>query len=359
MLEEAYSDVLLLYDCCHSAATNVTGLYQGNRGVTEVIAACGYETIAPPVDEHSFTKALTQTLAAASEGLPFSMGELHTRILARLKCWTPCLVKDQAGNFIQYPDGRLVYERQPRRTPIYSIVCETIPRRSIVITPLPKPDSGPTVDMQENFSALSANSPSFLGMSSGSQNLIGEQDEASASDRLYPQIILAIRLEKTELNFQAMRDCLRLLPVECKDIKIEGVYRSFSTLVLLRMPVAIWNLLPENLAYSFVGFVTSENMATMPTDAQAYAEMGKNVSASNRHKEEPGPNEPGDSEAISSDPHPTSPKAGFRLKTTQLYFIVSLGVFLFSAMFSITFSIINFEVELISVMFVAPLNSLV
>jgi hypothetical protein len=30
---------------------------------------------------------------------------------------------------------------------------------------------------------------------------------------------------------------------------------------MVRMPVTIWNLLPENGAYSFVGFVTSENLA--------------------------------------------------------------------------------------------------
>jgi hypothetical protein len=44
------------------------------------------------------------------------------------------------------------------------------------------------------------------------------------------------------------------------DIRIEGRYDSFSTL-LLRMPIAVWNLLPEHQAYSFVGFVTSENLA--------------------------------------------------------------------------------------------------
>lgn len=29
------------------------------------------------------------------------------------------------------------------------------------------------------------------------------------------------------------------------------------------MPVSVWNLLPNNRAYSFVGYVTSENLATL------------------------------------------------------------------------------------------------
>jgi hypothetical protein len=52
-----------------------------------------------------------------------------------------------------------------------------------------------------------------------------------------------------------------MAPPECKDVKIEGRYDSFSTLLLVRISVATWNLLPENPAYSFVGFVTSENKA--------------------------------------------------------------------------------------------------
>lgn len=52
------------------------------------------------------------------------------------------------------------------------------------------------------------------------------------------------------------------MPLEAKDIKIEGVYQSFSTLVLLRLPIVVWDLLPDNVAYTFIGFVTSENTAS-------------------------------------------------------------------------------------------------
>jgi hypothetical protein len=150
MFEEADADVLLLYDCCHSAATRASSLYQGNRGVTEVIAACGYEAVAPEVGKHSFSSALIEVLAAASKGAPpapFSVAELHTRILTRLKCWTPSFVKDGKGKFKEDFAGRLEYERQPRRTPIYSILCETGPRRSIVLAPLQ--DTSPSAVLRD------------------------------------------------------------------------------------------------------------------------------------------------------------------------------------------------------------------
>ncbi len=57
---------------------------------------------------------------------------------------------------------------------------------------------------------------------------------------------------------------IRNAPPEAKDIRIEGKYDGFSTLVIVRMPIPVWNLLPEDPAYSFVGFIMSENYAASP-----------------------------------------------------------------------------------------------
>jgi hypothetical protein len=263
MFEEADADVLLLYDCCHSAVTTTSSFSTSHKGVTEVIAACGYETIAPEVGEHSFSNALAEVLAAASRGKPFSVAELHTRVLSRLKCWAPSFVKDDNGKRKEDLAGRLQYERQPRRTPIYSILCETQPRRSIQLAPLkPMPESS-----DEVVNGLKRHSDHSNGPVP-SEKLSAIDDPPRKRKRPvdevveYPQVLLAIRLDKHELDLDAWKECLlRQLPSEAKEIKIEGIFSSFSTLLLLRIPVAIWNVLPENLAYNFVGFVTSENKA--------------------------------------------------------------------------------------------------
>jgi hypothetical protein len=261
MLEEADADVLLLLDCCHSAAVPTTDCQQRTGGVVEVIAACGYETVAAEVDQHSFTKALTDILAMASKGRPFSVGELHSRVLSRLKCWTPQLATDGEGKYIENADGRLLYERQPRRTPIYSILCETMPRRSIVLGPLSDLSSCSSSDYDQE--TLSSNTSSTTSPPlSGSDE---ECDSPSESNHLtaercgvhHPQVLLAIRLDEDRFDLQAWIEWVRNAPPDAKDIRVEGTYDSFSTLVLLRMPVTTWNLLPDNPAYSFVGFVTS------------------------------------------------------------------------------------------------------
>jgi len=69
-------------DCCNSAATATSEA--NNQMASRKYCSCGYEAIASEVGEHSFTNALIETLAAASKGVPFSVGELHCRILNRL-----------------------------------------------------------------------------------------------------------------------------------------------------------------------------------------------------------------------------------------------------------------------------------
>jgi hypothetical protein len=256
MLEEADADVLFLLDCCHSAALPTTDCQQRAGGIVEVIAACGYETIAAEVDQHSFTKTLTDVLAIASKGFPFSIGELHSRVLSRLKCCAPQLATDEEGHYIENTEGRLLYERQPRRTPIYSIICETSPRRSIILGPLLElSSSSSSYSDQQITSSSSAISPP--PPASSKKRKLSSSERASK----YPQVLLAIRLDDDKFDRKAWIEWIRNAPPEAKDVCIDGAYDSFSTLVLVRMPVAVWDLLPENSAYSFVGFVTSGNDA--------------------------------------------------------------------------------------------------
>jgi hypothetical protein len=261
MLEEADSDVLLLFDCCHSAALPTTDSQQQSTGVKDVISACGYDEIAPEADEHSFTKALTDTLAIASKGEPFSVGHLHSRTLSKLKCWSPSLLKKD-GNYVENAEGRLLYEHQPRKTPVYSIICETNPRRSIILAPMPP--------LQDSLnSSLAYNTPDS---SAGPKDSPGSDhhDEFSSRKRKRPndndekesQILLAIRLENKTFDSDMWLEWVRSAPPEAQEIRIEGIYDSFSTLLVLRMPVAVWNLLPENPSYSFISFVTSANKAS-------------------------------------------------------------------------------------------------
>lgn len=95
-----------------------------------------------------------------------------------------------------------------------------------------------------------------------SSHVTGKRRRVDGQPLIFPQVLLSIRLEQDSLDIPAWKDWIRSTPAEGKDIKIEGFYGSFSTLLLVQMPVALWNLLKPGPAYSLVGYVTTENKVT-------------------------------------------------------------------------------------------------
>lgn len=102
MLEDSTADVLLLLDCCQPLGGG--GSVRAATG-KQVLAACGFSSEAPGVGEHSFSRALTQELLKSALK-PFTMSELHLRILNRLRAMVP----DHHG--------------EQRQTPILSMLGE-------------------------------------------------------------------------------------------------------------------------------------------------------------------------------------------------------------------------------------------
>ncbi len=267
MFEEADADVILLCDCCHSTAIPTTDSHQRSNKVMEAITACGYEAVAAEVGDHSFTKALTHTLAIASKGLPFTISELHARVVSKLKC-APELLKGSDGNYVDAAENRLLYEQQPRRTPIFTVVCRATPTRSILLAPLgtlyPSPAESGEDTYYHSYGKSKANVDisESEGPSKGDtcEHLPKKRRRSLGDEGRYPYILLSARLER-QYDKQAWLEWVRNAPVDVKDIHIEGAFASFSTLLLLRVPVAVWNLLQSNSAYTFLGYITSGNYA--------------------------------------------------------------------------------------------------
>ncbi|KUJ17234.1 uncharacterized protein LY89DRAFT_685147 [Mollisia scopiformis] len=272
LFEEAESDVLLLYDTCHSShpAVNI-----GGQGVTEVIAACGFETEAPAVGPHSFTNALIRELEEAFNGPPLSVAELHGRIIGSLKNWKPSLLRDENGHVWTDQHGQPRYECHKRRTPVHCFLTNETPYRSIMLAPLPSQLSHSAVARIEHSPSLKLTATNSLDASQSIRNSEHSTAPTSVSDSSKgsrgPQVLLAIRLEDDYLlddrqsgggkKLQTWAEWLRSAPNGIRDITIQGIYKSFSTLVLISMPVVVWDILPDNAAYSFVGFVQSGNLA--------------------------------------------------------------------------------------------------
>jgi hypothetical protein len=270
LLEEAASDVLLLYDSCHSSHPAIN---TGGQGVTEVIAACGFETQAPVVGPHSFTNSLIRELEEAFIGPPISVAELHVRVIGSLKNWKPALLRDKDGNLWTDENGRPKFEVHKRRTPVHCFLTNETPYRSIMLAPLPSRLSHAAVS---NIGGKTTQNADVTNSASNSQNVSEgasstgptSMSESREQDKSL-QVLLAVRLDDNFLDdsgaekgnkLRTWCEWLKALPNGAKDVSVQGVYQSYSTLVLLNLPLLLWSLLPSNSAYSFVGFVQSENL---------------------------------------------------------------------------------------------------
>lgn len=236
--------MLILLDCCSAGGTG------GNatKGTKEVIAACGFETWAPGVGDHSFTKSLIDELKYLSTGPSFSVSSLHSRVLDRLKHWNPIYNAERL--LMEGPGGR--YQDQERRkTPVYISLNKDRISRSIEIVP-----------------GLGTKNASRAVRRTSTANPMGGTDETLAAmtdyltdDRYkHVEVTLSIQVATGQILYpNDMVNWIRDLPLLAKSVRLQAIVPSMSTLLIVSLPVSTWNLLPSNPACSFVGFTTATN----------------------------------------------------------------------------------------------------
>ncbi|KAK3368492.1 hypothetical protein B0H63DRAFT_565172 [Podospora didyma] len=224
--EEADSDILLLlYDRCQAyQPASICGV-GSRKNIIEVISAVGFDDIAAEPGEHFFTPHLVEILSLSSRRGPVKGVDLPTELIKRLQAWTPSRSRQT-----QQRGRHGGFERDDRGLPESAGL-------SLV-----------THGLQ----------PETEGLSLASQGVIQTQ---WAHD---PGVLIAIRLHRDGFDVQAQAKWILEAPPGAREfIKIEGCFGSFSTLLLVRLPMQVWSLLPESAAVSFVGFVTTDN--SVPT----------------------------------------------------------------------------------------------
>ena len=247
MFEQAASDVVLLLDCC--AAASSTG--EAGGSLTELIAACGFENVAPGVGEHSFTRSLIEELRGWNHHFTMSVAKLHSEVLARIKHWKP-----------RYAGGG---NCERRNTPVYVLLANEGKPRSIELTPLKRcemlksnaPSSGPLSPPDSDEDVEMSEVPD--GNITPSSHLSDSLTASCPEDR-YPKVIISVALEEDQvLHTRDWCDWLKSVPAIVKFARVQGIYKSDSTLVIMTIPVVIWDLIPADPAIAFLGFVKSEN----------------------------------------------------------------------------------------------------
>ncbi|CZR67342.1 uncharacterized protein PAC_17241 [Phialocephala subalpina] len=280
LFEDADSDVLLLLDCCAAVSGALAGVNNNNNNVTETIAACGFETWAPLPGRHSFTETLTSVLKEWYDRPAFTAAMLHCEILNRLRH--------------EKPEYRGSMKFEYRKSPIHVLSTNDPKARSVELAPRhrePLPDQHvlhPSLKPargrgtawssiqtesdilnyisskeSDNLSTIKSTNPDPYNMDSLTRTL-------KNGELAIPHVLISLALEEEQLlDINQCRKWLQDFPAMARFVTVQGVYRSNSTLLLLSVPVPIWDMLPSDPACVFVGYVHSQNMLNPTRSPQA------------------------------------------------------------------------------------------
>ncbi|KAL2061195.1 hypothetical protein VTL71DRAFT_7468 [Oculimacula yallundae] len=252
LLEQAESDVLILLDCCAAGTANAGG----GSGVTELIAACSYSGTANGVGRYSFTNALITELYELSQRPSFSTGELYRNVFLHVQCHSE--------------HGR------DRPAPVHlPLTKQSNFPRSIQLSVHTKaqPDARPSGDDLNNFS----NDSSCNGLEHvPGQELTSKPSEylpvmtpTRLSEDFVPRILFSVRLKESfkpnELSTEMLTEWFRMIPLAgIEDVKIEAGFDSFSSVVIVSVPIAMSAYIPMHPAVCCLGPITSRNMFLQP-----------------------------------------------------------------------------------------------
>ncbi|KAF5580460.1 uncharacterized protein FSUBG_13380 [Fusarium subglutinans] len=266
LLERSLSDVLILLDCCAGAAS---ATFPSGASITETISASSWDAIAPDPGRYSFTNALIEVLQEWRVRA-FSAAMLHAEVLARLKHPRPITIN---GKYFE-----------ARSTPVHFMMTSNHKAPSIEMSRMSRGDNLPSPELlpppamaHETGRAADSTTPV-----SRNDYMFTEPNEDT------PHVMISLALEDDQrLDINAWEQWLGAFPAMAKYVKVQGVFKSHSTMVLVSMPVSIWDLLPEDHATSFVAFIRSNNLMTqkprnqsVPTLVPANRYPAENDSAS-------------------------------------------------------------------------------
>lgn len=232
--------MLILLDCCSGAAS---ATFPNGKSITETISASSWDAIAPDPGRYSFTNALIEVLGEWRVKT-FSAAMLHAEVLARLKHPRPILINGKRF--------------EARSTPVHFMMTSDHRAPSIEMSRLIPIERRPPSPPRD---------PSPSGMALGRGPTESECYTEPNEDK--PHVMISLALEDDQrLDLNAWEQWLSSFPALAKYVKVQGVFKSHSTLLLLSMPVTVWDLLPDDQACSFVAFIRSNNLIKKPERSQ-------------------------------------------------------------------------------------------
>jgi hypothetical protein len=222
-----------------------------DSGFIETIAASGgFQKFPAGLDRWNFTGTLIKALRSWT-GKPFTAAMLHAEIVRQ--------IRDQKleQSTTHLPGGKSC------RTPNQTFKASDPEFPSIELSVVP-PRLGHEEILQSSVTDWLDSEITFTKERvPGLEELPQDPTKFVSGDySQIPRVLLSVRF-KEEISSKALADFLPEFQNLEEYANVEGIYQTFeSTLILLSLPITIWDLLPEHPAWQFLGIVTSKNLQT-------------------------------------------------------------------------------------------------
>ncbi|KAK8131652.1 hypothetical protein PG984_008090 [Apiospora sp. TS-2023a] len=225
--EDEAPDILFIQDCCCPLSGYKSPL-DPTTSVVECLYSGGFDAQVPIPGPFSFTRGLIDELATAVNAkCSLAVSSLHRRLIDRFQSNPSTAVFSKKGN-PRMRDDQIIMTSDDKITPLHTFLAPAKPPRSIILTPLASKNVGRT------------NTPA----------------QGDSSEPSWPRVLIAVRLRDDRDN---MEDDLKnwILTAPAGVVEFKGFYESYSCLLLVELPVEVWDLLPPCGAVSFIGFIRS------------------------------------------------------------------------------------------------------
>lgn len=176
---------------------------------------------------------------------------LHAEVLARLKHPRPITINGK--------------HFEARSTPVHFMMTSNHKAPSIELSrSIPEDQLPPSPQEAPPSPNLGRGYPGYheTGRAAEAGTVARNDAVATEPNEDTPHVMISLALEDDQrLDINAWEQWINAFPALAKYVKVQGVFKSHSTLLLVSMPVTIWDMLPEDHATSFVAFIRSNNLA--------------------------------------------------------------------------------------------------
>lgn len=259
LFEDAQSDILLLLDSCAVRDPPMAG----SHGLKQAIAAYSPDQLERKPGSQSFTASLVESLHKLSSGRPFSAERLYEEVLS--------LRQQENGKPPQSPaangTGKSPSPAQDR-TPVFFTLtpgqCQ-----NLSLTPL-SPRTGTHLQSPPQTTETDGQNPKL----SREDQLISPGTVVDLTFDEPRVLVCTTFVGEASPDMVFFNQWLSNTPSAASNITVEGMFLGPPTMLLISMPLAIWNVVQHDKVCCYLGSINSHNMTHLYNKLVGSASVG-------------------------------------------------------------------------------------